>query len=297
MFGWPVRTFEAAVNPERLGWGWAMFAYRSWQRLSAVDRVLARALPQRLFYNVLLTGTRPELSRGRDPRQVPLRRVRVAGAACAGSCATGRGRRSTWCATGGSCGCGCATRDVVTEGFVFLGRRVEITAAARATAAIVLGRWVHLGDDNRLRAHEGTLRIGDKTRVRPRQHAQLLPRHRVRAALHRRGLGLRLRLRPPLRRPPPAHQGPGHREVAGAHRRRRVGRRQGVGAARRPGRRRQRAGRAHRRAGRDPGRQRRRRACRGGWCGTGPPGTPRAAEHRAALADMARKHQRAGRSR
>jgi SAM-dependent methyltransferase len=58
--GWPVRTFEAAVNPQRLGLGWAMFAYRSWQRLSAVDRVLARALPQRLFYNVLLTGTRPE---------------------------------------------------------------------------------------------------------------------------------------------------------------------------------------------------------------------------------------------
>jgi ubiquinone/menaquinone biosynthesis C-methylase UbiE len=58
--GWPVRTFEAAVNPQRLGLGWAMFAYRSWQRLSAVDRVLAHALPQQLFYNVLLTGTRPE---------------------------------------------------------------------------------------------------------------------------------------------------------------------------------------------------------------------------------------------
>ena len=59
LFGWPVRTFEAAVNPDRLGWGWAMFAYRSWQRLSAVDRGLARVLPQRLFYNVLLTGARP----------------------------------------------------------------------------------------------------------------------------------------------------------------------------------------------------------------------------------------------
>jgi len=56
--GWPVRTFEAAVNPDRLGWGWANFAYRSWQRLSAVDRGLSRVLPQRLFYNVLVTGTR-----------------------------------------------------------------------------------------------------------------------------------------------------------------------------------------------------------------------------------------------
>jgi hypothetical protein len=36
-----------------------MFAYRSWQRLSAVDRGLAHVLPQRLFYNVLVTGTRP----------------------------------------------------------------------------------------------------------------------------------------------------------------------------------------------------------------------------------------------
>jgi ubiquinone/menaquinone biosynthesis C-methylase UbiE len=60
LFGWPVRTFEAAVNAERLGWGWAMFAFRSWQRLSAVDRVLARAVPQRLFYNVLVTGVKPE---------------------------------------------------------------------------------------------------------------------------------------------------------------------------------------------------------------------------------------------
>ena len=66
LFGWPVRTFEAAVNPDRLGWGWAMFAYRSWQRLSAVDRLLGRALPQKFFYNVLLTGTRPILS----PQQV-----------------------------------------------------------------------------------------------------------------------------------------------------------------------------------------------------------------------------------
>jgi ubiquinone/menaquinone biosynthesis C-methylase UbiE len=56
--GWPVRTFEAAVNPQALGWGWASFAYGSWQRLSALDRVLARALPQSVFYNVGVTGTK-----------------------------------------------------------------------------------------------------------------------------------------------------------------------------------------------------------------------------------------------
>src|SRR5215210_4153108 len=39
-FGWPVRTFEAAVDPDRLGWGWATFAYSAWLRLSALDRAL-----------------------------------------------------------------------------------------------------------------------------------------------------------------------------------------------------------------------------------------------------------------
>jgi ubiquinone/menaquinone biosynthesis C-methylase UbiE len=57
--GWPVRTFEAAVNPAALGWGWAMFAYTSWKRLSAIDRVLSRVVPQQAFYNVGVTGTKP----------------------------------------------------------------------------------------------------------------------------------------------------------------------------------------------------------------------------------------------
>ncbi|GAA2739142.1 class I SAM-dependent methyltransferase [Pedococcus aerophilus] len=57
--GWPVRTFEAAVKPGALGWGWAMFAYGSWRRLSVVDRVLARAVPARFFYNVGITGVKP----------------------------------------------------------------------------------------------------------------------------------------------------------------------------------------------------------------------------------------------
>jgi ubiquinone/menaquinone biosynthesis C-methylase UbiE len=57
--GWPVRTFEAAVKPGVLGWGWAMFAYGSWKRLSAVDRALAKAVPSRFFYNVGITGVKP----------------------------------------------------------------------------------------------------------------------------------------------------------------------------------------------------------------------------------------------
>lgn len=52
--------------------------------------------------------------------------------------------------------------NVVTEGFVFLGRRVCVQVRP-GHARLVLGRWVHLGDANRLLVHEGTLRIGDKT--------------------------------------------------------------------------------------------------------------------------------------
>ena len=63
-FGWPVRTFEYAVNPDRLGLGWAMFAYRGWQRLSALDQhVLARVVPDELFYNVCVSGLRPPTAR------------------------------------------------------------------------------------------------------------------------------------------------------------------------------------------------------------------------------------------
>ena len=59
MLGWPVRTFEAAVSPGRLGPGWAMFAYRSWLLLSWLDRhVLCRVVPRAWFYNALLTGER-----------------------------------------------------------------------------------------------------------------------------------------------------------------------------------------------------------------------------------------------
>lgn len=58
-FGWPVRTFEAAVPPGRLGMRWAMFAYHGWLRLSALDRRLSRVVPAGLFYNALVTGVKP----------------------------------------------------------------------------------------------------------------------------------------------------------------------------------------------------------------------------------------------
>jgi acetyltransferase-like isoleucine patch superfamily enzyme len=50
---------------------------------------------------------------------------------------------------------------VVTEGLVLLGRGVELHARP-GYGRLVIGRWVHIGDGTRLRAHEGTLRLGDK---------------------------------------------------------------------------------------------------------------------------------------
>ena len=52
-------------------------------------------------------------------------------------------------------------RHIVTEGFVFLGKDVELYAR-KGYGRMVVGRWVHLGNGNSLRCHEGNLRIGDK---------------------------------------------------------------------------------------------------------------------------------------
>ncbi len=51
---------------------------------------------------------------------------------------------------------------VVTTGLVLLGRGVRVEARP-GYGRVLLGRWVHVGDLTRLRAHEGTLRVGDKT--------------------------------------------------------------------------------------------------------------------------------------
>lgn len=51
---------------------------------------------------------------------------------------------------------------VITEGMVFLGRRVEVEVRP-GYGRLTLGRWVHIGDGTSLRCHEGTMRVGDKT--------------------------------------------------------------------------------------------------------------------------------------
>jgi acetyltransferase-like isoleucine patch superfamily enzyme len=50
---------------------------------------------------------------------------------------------------------------VITRGFVFMDRGVEIYAR-RGYSRLILGRWLHLGVNTALRCHEGTLSLGDK---------------------------------------------------------------------------------------------------------------------------------------
>jgi acetyltransferase-like isoleucine patch superfamily enzyme len=54
-----------------------------------------------------------------------------------------------------------ANPHVILNGMVFLGRRVELHARP-GYGRLEIGRWVHIGDGNSLRCHEGSLRIGDK---------------------------------------------------------------------------------------------------------------------------------------
>lgn len=53
-------------------------------------------------------------------------------------------------------------RFVICTGFVFLGKNVEFHAR-KGFGRIVIGPWVHIGDNNQIRAHEGTVTIGAKT--------------------------------------------------------------------------------------------------------------------------------------
>jgi ubiquinone/menaquinone biosynthesis C-methylase UbiE len=58
-FGWPYRTLEYAVRPDRIGPRWAAFGYRSWRGFMALDRALSVVVPAGLFYNVSVTGVKP----------------------------------------------------------------------------------------------------------------------------------------------------------------------------------------------------------------------------------------------
>ncbi|GAA4816814.1 acyltransferase [Tomitella cavernea] len=54
-----------------------------------------------------------------------------------------------------------ANPHVVLRGMVFLGKNVEMHSMP-GLSRLEIGRWVHIGDGNAIRCHEGSLRIGDK---------------------------------------------------------------------------------------------------------------------------------------
>lgn len=54
-----------------------------------------------------------------------------------------------------------ANPHVVLRGMVFLGKNVEMHSTP-GLSRLEVGRWVHIGDGNAIRCHEGSLRIGDK---------------------------------------------------------------------------------------------------------------------------------------
>ncbi|MEU4314961.1 methyltransferase domain-containing protein [Nocardia sp. NPDC024068] len=60
LWGWPVRTFEAAVPDEKLTFGYRMAMYRAWLGLSWLDEnVMSRVVPRQFFYNAMITGVKP----------------------------------------------------------------------------------------------------------------------------------------------------------------------------------------------------------------------------------------------
>ena len=89
--GWPIRTFEAAVPEQKLGFGWRMFAYKSWLQLSKVDKALSAVVPDELYYNVSITG----ISKRVGQAVWCVDAVTHRGESAAGWCAIGRGRRTT----------------------------------------------------------------------------------------------------------------------------------------------------------------------------------------------------------
>ena len=55
-----------------------------------------------------------------------------------------------------------ANPHIILRGMLFLGKDVEIHCRP-GYGRLEIGRWVHIGDGNAIRCHEGSLRIGDKS--------------------------------------------------------------------------------------------------------------------------------------
>jgi ubiquinone/menaquinone biosynthesis C-methylase UbiE len=59
-FGWANRTLESTAEARQIPHGWHMYAYRGYLVLKALDdRLLERALPPAIFYNLLVSAQAP----------------------------------------------------------------------------------------------------------------------------------------------------------------------------------------------------------------------------------------------
>jgi ubiquinone/menaquinone biosynthesis C-methylase UbiE len=59
-YGWLMRSLEATADPDELPMRWKLFAYRTCRALQKLDAaVLEPRLPPSLFYNLVLSATRP----------------------------------------------------------------------------------------------------------------------------------------------------------------------------------------------------------------------------------------------
>ena len=59
-FGWANRTLESTAEPRQIPHGWHLYAYRGYMVLKALDdRLLERALPPAIFYNLLISAQVP----------------------------------------------------------------------------------------------------------------------------------------------------------------------------------------------------------------------------------------------
>ena len=59
-FGWLNRTLESTAEPEGVPWAWRQYAYRGYLALQELDRrLLEPRLPAAIFYNLLISATKP----------------------------------------------------------------------------------------------------------------------------------------------------------------------------------------------------------------------------------------------
>jgi ubiquinone/menaquinone biosynthesis C-methylase UbiE len=60
-WGWGLRTVESSAEPDSVPLGWRRFAFRSYIALQKVDtKLLEPHLPAELFYNLLVSGSKPQ---------------------------------------------------------------------------------------------------------------------------------------------------------------------------------------------------------------------------------------------